>query len=210
MKLRAGVAYNLYERTGDRAALEAALECYRDARGAWARAAEKARGVYVQDITFGSDKQLRGHWIDRLSAIDEDIVDMEKRLYEMQRVNVTSAETAIAEVQRRPRRPVFAAQHTPPGIFRPGQPLEIQISVDKIATVRLHYRHVNQAEAFQSVEMQARDNRYRALIPAEYTESPFPLQYYFELREGPKSVVLYPALEPPVWKQPYFIARKPV
>ena len=55
--------------------------------------------------------------------------------------------------------------------------------------------------------MQASGKRRRAVIPDEYTKSPFPLQYYFELREGPAAWVLYPALEPPGWRQPYFVVR---
>ena len=45
----------------------------RKARAAWAGLGEQARKAYSQDITFGYEPQLRGHWLDRLPAIDQDI-----------------------------------------------------------------------------------------------------------------------------------------
>ena len=78
-KLRAGVLYALFERTGDRGSLSSALASYRAARAAWVQLAEEA-GVYDEDLTFGLAPQLRGHWKDRLPAIDLDIADMEAAL----------------------------------------------------------------------------------------------------------------------------------
>jgi hypothetical protein len=53
MKLRAGVWYALYERTGDVADLKQALEAYRGARDIWAAFAEQTNSVYVSDLAFG-------------------------------------------------------------------------------------------------------------------------------------------------------------
>ena len=50
-KFRSGVLYRIHERTGDRAALEESLKQYRAARAAWAELANRAKGVYVSDIT---------------------------------------------------------------------------------------------------------------------------------------------------------------
>jgi hypothetical protein len=79
-KLRAATLFALYERSGDRSALDAALRCYREARAAWAKIAEGAKAIYRSDITFGPGNFQRGHWLDRLPAIDADIADMEKHL----------------------------------------------------------------------------------------------------------------------------------
>lgn len=76
------------------------------------------------------------------------------------------------------------------------------------ASVRLYYRHVNQAERFQTVEMEARENAYRASIPAAYTDSPYPLQYYFELKESPERAWLYPGFAPDLANQPYVLLRR--
>jgi hypothetical protein len=49
---------------------------------------------------------------------------------------------------------------------------------------------------------------YRASIPAAYTDSPYPLQYYFELRTGPGTAWLYPGLGTNLAAQPYFVVRE--
>lgn len=208
MKIRSAVLYRLHEQTADRSALEEALKAYRGARAAWAATADRAKPVYVPDITVGNNKALRGHWADRLAGIDEDIADMENRLAQAKETGSEAVKQAIREALRRPVRPVIACHHAPPASFRPGNPVEIAASVDKLVTVRLHYRRVNQAERFKVEEMQARDKNYTAVIPAEYTKSPYHLQYYFELRESPLSVRLYPSLEPPAWGQPYFVIQQ--
>ena len=46
----------------------------------------------------------------------------------------------------------------------------------------LHYRHVNQAERWRQMEMQGNGDVFTAAIPAEYTQSPYAMQYSFELR----------------------------
>jgi len=72
----------------------------------------------------------------------------------------------------------------------------------------LHYRHVNQGERYQTAEMEANDRRYRATVPASYTGSPYPLQYYFELKESPDKALLYPGFGPDLMNQPYFVVRR--
>ena len=59
-----------------------------------------------------------------------------------------------------------------------------------------------------AAEMQWRDNRYRAVIPGDYTQSVYLLQYYFELHEGPAGAWLYPGFEPTLSNQPYFVVRR--
>jgi hypothetical protein len=49
----------------------------------------------------------------------------------------------------------------------------------------LLYRQVNQAERWPSLEMERNARSFKATIPGPYTQSPFALRYYFELRHGP-------------------------
>jgi hypothetical protein len=193
-KFRAGVLYRIFETTGDRAALEAALETYRAARGAWAEMANRAKEIYVADVTVGEHPWLRGHWFDRLPAIDEHIAAMEKRLATAQANDKAAA--LIAEALGRPRRVELPVRHTPPARFEPKQPLILKATCD--APGRLWYRHVNQAERWISAEL--KDGA--ATVPAAYTDSPYPLQYYFEFR-----TFLYPGLGPDLTNQPYFVVR---
>ena len=72
----------------------------------------------------------------------------------------------------------------------------------------LYYRHVTQAERYESAEMQLRDGRYHATIPAGYTDSQYPLEYYFELKQGPESAWLYPGFSEDLTNQPYFVVRR--
>ena len=74
--------------------------------------------------------------------------------------------------------------------------------------MRLWYRHVNQAERFESVEMQPHAKGYGASIPAAYTDSPYPLQYYFEMKESPEKVWLYPGFAADLSNQPYFVVQR--
>src|SRR5258708_2924857 len=149
-KVRACVLYAIYERSGDRTALEEALKMYGGARSAWAELANRAKGVYAADVTVGEQHWLRGHWLDRLPSIDADIERMAKLLDQSKSGEPDArAKLAIQETLGRPRRPRIACRHTPGG---PNIELVIE---GKTATVRLFYRHVNQAEYWESVEMSA-------------------------------------------------------
>jgi hypothetical protein len=212
-KFRSGVLYRIHEQTGDRTALEESLTQYRAARAAWTELANRAKDVYVPDITVGEHPQLRGHWLDRLPAMDEDIAALAKRL-DQAKSNQAQPERvglAIQEALGRPRRAPVSCRHTPPARFRPGQPLAVEMSLEegaRPASVLLHYRRVNQAELWRAVEMEAQGNAYRAVVPGEYTASPFPLQYYFELREGPDAAWLWPGFDAELSNQPYFVVRQ--
>ncbi len=212
-KFRSGALYRIYERTGNRTALDESLKAYRAARTSWAELANRAKSVYMSDITVGENPQLRGHWIDRLPAIDADIVLMAKQADQVKSgdASLERAESAIKAVLGRPRRASLACQHRPAAKFRPGQPLDIELSVEKGSrpvSARLYYRHVTQAERYEPAEMQLRDGRYRATIPASYTDSPYPLEYYFELKQGPESAWLYPGFAEDLTNQPYFVMRR--
>ena len=208
-KFRAGVLYRIFEQTGDRAALDEALNSYRRARAAWADLAARAKGIYVTDITVGEHPWLRGHWLDRLPAIEADIEAVARQV---DRVKATGPEartnSAIQQALGRPRRPQLACRHTAPSVFNPGKSLDVEVSIEEPATasVRLIYRHVNQGERWESTEMQRRGS-YRASVLATYTDSPYPLQYYFEVRLAPGDVWIYPGFAQDLNNQPYYVVR---
>ena len=72
-KLRSGVLFAISEQSEDAQVGRQALDEYRMAREAWADMATRAATVYRNDITYGSTPMRRGHWSDRLAAIDKDI-----------------------------------------------------------------------------------------------------------------------------------------
>ncbi len=209
-KFRAGVLYRIFERTGDRAALEEALKAYRSARAEWAGIVDRTRDVYVPDITVGELRWLRGHWSDRLADIDTDIAAIAPKLESAKPAQADGpVARAIAEALGNPHRPAAEGSHTPPVGFQPGSPLAVEFSAGKdYAGVQMHYRRVNQAERWQSESMKSDGRMWQGTIPAKYTDSAFPLQYYFELTEGPESAALYPGLGEQRTGQPYYVVRK--
>jgi hypothetical protein len=206
-KFRAGVLYEIHVRTTDRTALEEALKSYRVARAAWAALAENAKGVYVADISVGELPWLHGHWLDRLPAIDADIALLEKRLPDATEISDPKVKTAIAEAVARPHRPSAKMTHRAPDRFRRKEPLALAISGPAIASARLYYRHVNQSERWQSVVMDRKGAAYAAAVPAEYTDSPYPLQYYFELKTAPNRAWLHPGFPADLAGPPYYVIR---
>jgi hypothetical protein len=51
--------------------------------------------------------------------------------------------------------------------------------------------------------MHRTDTTHTAAIPAAYTDSPYPLQYYFELHTA-TAATLHPAFNPTLSNQPYY------
>jgi hypothetical protein len=195
---RAGLFFSIYGRNGY------APECiiaYQKARDAWAAMAKRAGEVYASDISYGSTAWRRGHWSDRLAAIDADIDALQKYL------GVNTRGSYVVDhllVPPPPSRPTIAAHHAAPASFHPGSNLVLAIATPPSVTgAILWYRHVNHGERWLSSPMQQSGATHTAAIPAAYTDSPYPLQYYFELHTA-SAAVLHPAFNPTLSNQPYF------
>ena len=213
-KLRSGVLFEVYQQTGNPEAGKLALAHYMKARDAWASMAERAKRVYCSNITYGNVPIRSGDWSGRLPSIDLDIAAMRNSLKNPSTPNGAAqhAESAIRAAEGRPHRPSLNCGHTPPAEFHPGTPLSLSLLLpaphDAPSSVSLFYRHVDQAERWKSTEMDRSHHGYSASIPGDYTNSPFPLQYYFELRRGTDSAWLYPAFNTTLSNQPYYAVSK--
>ncbi len=215
-KLRSGVLFEIYQHTGNPEAGKLALAQYKKAREAWATMAARANSVYRPDITYGDIPQRRGHWSDRLPGIDKDIAAMQDKLQTPPTPAgpAQNIEGAIRSAAGKPNRPSVRCTHAPPTSFHPGQPLSLSLLVPGITAhdapnaVHLYYRHVNQAERWVSAEMQRGHDGYSAAIPGDYTNSVYPLQYYFELQRGADAAWLYPAFNATLSNQPYYAVSK--
>jgi len=209
-KFRSGVLYRIFEKTNERAALESSLEQYRIARAAWADFSNRAKDVYMDDVTVGELAQLRGHWMDRLPAIDRDINAIAEKLNEI-KPGQPSAPVALVikeVVGGGTQREAMGYHHVPAARFVPGRPLEIDLTFDPpVASVNLYYRHVNQAERFNVAMMDCRERHYHATIPSAYTDSAYPLQYYFEVKTATGSKVICPGFSKDLMNQPYIVIR---
>ncbi len=206
-KFRAGVLYGIYTRSADPAALAAALNAYKRARDAWQVIADTANNIYRPDLTFGYAANLRGTWRDRLAAIDQDIADMAAAKATAPPITATAA---IAGALATPQRATIALKHTPVSRYRAGTALAIEASLppEVMGKLNLAYRHVNQAEKWETIAMEATANGFRAEIPAAYVASPYPLQYYFEVLPDGDTPTLYPGLPRDYSAQPYYLVRK--
>jgi hypothetical protein len=108
-----------------------------------------------------------------------------------------------------PVRPVFRVDHKPAGTFKRGKSVVIQVTPKgKVDLVELRYRRVNQADAWQSARMIGESGSWTKEVPAAYTDSPFPLQYYFVIHRGKDVPALHPGLGASLMDQPYFVARQ--
>jgi hypothetical protein len=207
-KLRAGVLFALFEKTGDRSALEQALGQYKAAREQWASLAGPARTVYASDLSVSDRFTERGQWSDRLAGIDADIAAVEAKLTAAAGSDPRAA-AAIEQVLAKTPRAPLACTHTPPGKFTPKQDMALEIAVArKIGTARLWYRHVNQAERWVAADMTGENGTWRGTIPGAYTDSPYPLQYYFEFRDPPSGAWIYPGFAADLSNTPYVVLQR--
>jgi len=165
--------------------------------------AERADKIYTADVSYGDIPIRRGHWAGRIPAVDQDLAALEKHFGE-KLIQRSSAGRAIQLATKASPRPAVAAEHTVPDTFHPGSDLSLTIATPAIVTESiLWYRHVNQGERWSSVPMQKAGNAYSASIPGGYTNSRYPLQYYFELLTA-DAATLDPPFNPTLSNQPYY------
>jgi hypothetical protein len=161
-------------------------------------------------VSYGIAWYQRGHWADRTEALDKDIAAVEgyAPIAASVRVNPERARALVAALARPTPRPILKVRHTPPASFRRGQPLTIEVGiVEPVTSVTLRYRAVNQAEGWKEAAMARTASAYSATVTE--TDTPFPLQYYFEIAVGsPASVVLHPGFAADWMGQPYYVVRQ--
>lgn len=201
-KMRSAVAWSLYQTDKKQQNLLDALFYARAAREAWKEIVSATKGAYLEDITFGDPPHRRGSWADRLPSIEQDVQFLEKLLGEQ-------AAAAVAPIAAwlSPRRDPPPCHHLPPASFTPGKPLAVHLSApeNSLASVRIHYRHVTHAERYIAQPMSGNAGHWRFEISGDYTNSPYALQYYFQLSAADGASWLYPGLTPDLANQPYYV-----
>jgi hypothetical protein len=200
---RAAILYSIHEQTGDPAAGAQSLAAYGKARDAWVKMAVRAEKIYAKDISYGDIPVRRGSWAARMPEIDRESAALEEYFAE-EHAKRASAKTALEWIAQSSPRPMLAGEHTVPDSFHPGGELALAISAPAaVAEATLWYRHVNHGERWFSTPMRKNGDRHSASIPASYTKSTYPLQYYFELRAA-DAATLYPPFNATFSNQPYF------
>jgi hypothetical protein len=204
-KLRSGLYFVLWQQGKSRQAGEQALAAYSSARDVWAAMAEGARKIYVADISYGDIPQRHGHWTDRRAAMDTDIAAM--RTVIAAQPGGGDPLPALAAVANPMPRPSVDVRHSAPDRFRPGADLPLVLTAAPGVAVDLFYRHVNHGERWRSLGMTEEGDTMRAAIPGDYTQSPYPLQYYFVLRRDAQAW-FHPGFNATLSNQPYFAVWK--
>lgn len=201
---RAALFYSIYEQTKDPAAAAQSLSAYRRSRDAWAKMAVQANTLYSRDISYGDIPIRRGHWSDRLPEIDRDLAALQEYLSDKSAPQ-PSAGRAIQRATKASPRPAIDVKHRAPEGVRSGSDLHLTMTTSAIVTESiLWYRHVNHAERWVSAPMQKNGDSHSAFIPGSYTSSPYPLQYYFELRTV-EAATLHPPFNSTFSNQPYYV-----
>ncbi len=207
-KFRATVLYEIFLRTGDMGAGVQAVTCYQAARDAWAAMAERAKAVYQPDLSYGAPDFERLHWSARIPAFDRDLQAMRDAVgagADAKPLTDPKVRTAVAAATATAPRWSAACRHAPAEHFRPGAALALALEAPgEVERVELRYRHVNHGERWLSAPMRRSGAVHRGVIPAEYTASPFPLQYYFILHGAAPAPTFYPAFNATLSNQPYF------
>jgi hypothetical protein len=203
---RAALYYSFYEQIQDRRVASHSLAAYRKARDAWAAMAARAKTVYASDISYGSTPFRRGHWADRLPAINADmsaVLDHFMKAVAGSSAFPVASRTVTQRALNPTPRPILTVHHTAPESFYPGSELALTVAMPPNVTESiLWYRHVNHGERWLSVPMERKGASYKAVIPAAYSDSPYPLQYYFELHTA-TAATLHPAFNATLSNQPY-------
>ncbi|GAA2093792.1 hypothetical protein GCM10009841_03760 [Microlunatus panaciterrae] len=205
-KNRAGLSYALYERTREPGHLVAAVAVYQVARDAFARIVDTTTGVYRSDVTFGNRLSEHGHWADRLPGVDSDLDALKA---EAEQAGAGAGTAAIYPPQP-PRSSRPGVNHRPPNSFSRGAevPLEVSLETPLEGGVSLHYRHLNQGEDWVVTEMVGDGERQAASIPACYTDSAYPLTYFFTVHHRTGDAWLVPGLDRTLSNQPYHVVRQ--
>ena len=171
---------------------------------------------YASGITYRPRADERGHWQDRLPAIDQDIAAMASRL---QLFDCATRTTRRPCSERHPGSPGLAGRDfdclhpTAPARFVPAEPLELTLSAREPAkqiSERMYCRQLIRPKAVKLLRCnhEARDSQ--AAVPASYTPFETPPAVLFELKERRDRVSLHPGFAPDRARQPYFSRRPAV
>jgi hypothetical protein len=203
-----GVSYNLYRQAGSLEAFDDAIADERKAVESWHDLVNAAGDFYIDGMWFGPNgRNFPHHWKDEMKALD---IEFARLLSE--RKSATARADAkpvrIPDREANPRVPVVTVIDPTPAPAEPGKDLIVRAKVTAPAGVkwiRLRYRHVNQKEDYQTVEMtpDAQTGLYAANIPAAFIDPHWDLMYYVEVVDRQGNGQIYPDLE---IETPYAVA----
>ncbi len=202
-KTRAGLAYALHLRTRSAAHLHDAVGHYTRARDAFAAVVDLTTGTYAPDLAFGDRISERGHWADRLPAIEDDLAELREELAQLPDSGHDDR-TLPAVPTRRPQ----VAVDVPADYVR-GEAVRVRVTVpaDLDCRVDLHYRHLNQGEEWTTAPTSAAGRTHTGTVPEEYTQSVYPLELYVTVHGAHGDAWIVPGFDEILSNQPYLVLR---
>lgn len=212
-KFRGACWGEVFIATQNHAARMRTIAFLRAARSAWTDAVNLTRDVYQDDLTFGPGPHLRGSWASRLADIEREVNDLVAHR-DREHTPPEHDGDAAAEAMRRLDADDRVTSSGKAGIsadaaFERGKPVTVRMrrpAGEDVAAV-LHYRHVNQAERWQTLPMAANGSDLVASIPGSYTDSPFHLQFYVSTA-GKGGISIAPGLDSDLANEPYAVVMQ--
>lgn len=212
-KLRAAFLYELGTRLRDGAVLAEAVRRYRSAREEWARLAGAAGASHPEgDLVFGPDAHLRGHWADRIEAIDLDLRAMdslaaatapgEGGLTWLDRAESVSLEPPPATAVRitESRSPdgglTVVARVTAAGPHGPAR------------GVVLNVRPVDQSALYSRLHLTPTRAGFAGTMSGDALDARYDTQYFLTVETVAGARWIYPGLGPSLLEQPYRVAGR--
>ena len=211
-KFRSACFWEYYLLSGNKQIGNKALKKYIKARNQWKVAGDISKEIYLPDLTYGPQSWLRGRWDDRLPAIDEDINNMRKILNlnkNKKNLHNNSVIKNLTIMENWKNFQKITIEHISPKIFFQNKKILLNCSIKFNSNYLgyLHYRQVNQSIKWEKIKLNKAAKNFTANIPASYTKTPFPIQYYFEFIDN-KISSFAPGFTKNLSNQPYYILRK--
>ncbi len=189
-RLLAGVAYNLYQETGDLASFDEAIAYEKSALEAWSQIVTAAGDVYSENLAFGAHAVgFARHWKEEQQTLQRNFEQL-----------LAAREKAVAKPGAKHYALREPSAAPPSATLLPAHNLEISASVRAAAgvkSVRLRYRHVTQYEDYQTAEMtlDPKTKLYTAHIPPAFVDAKWHLMYYVEVIDKNGGGRIFPDLE---------------
>jgi hypothetical protein len=216
-RIPAAVSYRIFLGTKDLTALDKAIEYEKSAIEAWRQIVEAAGDFYSKTLDFGVTgsnfggllHRLRGHWINELGYLEEDLLKLES-----QRSNLKQEENVA-------KAPEFmvATRADNGALFNVGLDIIQSASVNKSLTirakvtgqngikwVRLRYRPMNQKLEYATLRMTQSTEKdvYEATIPVQEINPRFDLMYFIEVMDNNSNGKIYPDMNT---QTPYVVVK---
>ena len=216
-RIPAAVSYRIFVRTGDPAALDAAIAYESEAIEAWGNIVEAAGDVYTFDLMMGVreasymgiNHNLSGHWKDELEYLKEGMEQLENQRSALNETNLTGKAPAYIVVSES-YKDQFQIQHEAVTSAPINKDIIIRAKVQAkagIRWVRLRYRAVNQHLDYLTMPMKNNGQEkdiYQAVVPAGQIDTHYDFMYFLEVMGNNGHGIIYPDLEK---ETPYIIIK---